>query len=124
MSFLSSSGRKFDGFRSVEKQIELPRPCNRQTLSGSGRKFDHFRALENRDVMSFLSQYDQKSDEFRVFEHNFTSREEKFEGIETSEDSVLNIPRGVDLDRTSELWSKLFSSPRRIPRSIEIARRF
>jgi hypothetical protein len=61
------------------------------------------RGVENRDSMSFLSANDHKSDEFRVLEHRSTGRKEKFEGIETPEDSVVDISRGADLDRTSEL---------------------
>ena len=91
--------------------------CNRaidkfsQGVAGNPIDFEHSktdRGVENKDSIH-------KSDEFRVVEHKSTGRLKKFEGIETSEDSLVNISRGADLNRTSELYSKLFSSPRRTP---------
>ncbi len=75
-------------------------------MVGNPIVFEHSktdRGVENRDSMSFLSSNSHKSDKFRVLEHKSTGREKKFEGIETFEDSALDISRGADLDRTKEL---------------------
>ena len=77
-----------------------------QRVVGKSIVFEHSkidRGVESKDSMSFFSENDEKSDEFRVLEHKSTGREKKFEGIESSEDSMLDISRGADLDRTSKL---------------------
>ena len=61
------------------------------------------RAVENKSSKRFILLSGHKFDEFRVLEHKSSGRKKTIEGIETAEDSVFDISRGADLDRTSKL---------------------
>ena len=149
MSFFSSSGRKSDHFRALEKRtieskIKIQCVSSRVLVNSIGFEssknrsnyhnhvinklfygvvenpiiLEHSgkdRTVVNNGSTRLISLSSRKFDEFRVLEHQSTGRKKKIEGIETIEDWILDISRGTDLDRTSELSSKLFSSPLRTP---------